>query len=230
MPVDEVVEHFFLSCLDAVPCSLDFPDGAFADFLIPFVQPSPGGIPCELLVPEHGTYDTYQRVCLPELRVQLEEQVGSFLLVLSPFVTRLGQYVSDPCKQLDERVAVAEDSGTELPFAYTFTTALLAFRLFLAGSLHGILGPAVCTPLGLGILVLLPRGLFFLRSRDGQPLESQAHFIEPLAETLHDVETVDDDCGIGEALADDGVHRVAEVHRHLFHLLALSQGDHLQDS
>ncbi len=150
--------------------------------------------------------------------------------MLSPFVTRLGQYVSGPCKQLDERVAVAEDSGTELPFAYTFTTALLAFRLFLARSLHGIPGPAVCTLLGLGILCLLPSGFFFLYSRDGQPFESQAHFIETLTETLHDVETVDDDGGIGEALADDGIHRVAEVHRHLLHLLAISQGDHLQDS
>ena len=42
------------------------------------------------------------------------------------------------------------------------------------------------------------------------------------------MEAVDDDGGIGEALAHDGVHGVAEVHRHLLDLLTLRKGNHLQ--
>ena len=43
------------------------------------------------------------------------------------------------------------------------------------------------------------------------------------------MEAVDDDGGVGEARLDNGVHRLAEVHRHFLHLPALGQGYHHQD-
>ena len=224
----EVVEHLFLLSLDAVPCRLDFPDGTCVDFLIPVVQPAPCRLPCEFLVPEHGPYGADQRIRLPELWIQPEDQVRSFLLVLSPFFARFGQHVLAPGEQFDQRVSVTEHGGTELLLPDAFTSALPALRLLLTGLLYGVLRPAVYTLFGLGVLALLPCRLFLLRGRDGQPLEAQAHLVEGLAKPLHDVEAVDDDGGIGEALAHDGVHRVAEVHRHLLHLLTLRKGNHLQ--
>ena len=151
-----------------------------------------------------------------------------FLLVLSPFLTRLGQHVLTSGEQFDQRVSGAEHCGTELLLPDALASALLALRLLLSAFLHGVLCPAVCTFPSLGILALLPRSLFLLRRCDGQPLEAQAHLVKGLAQPLHDVEAVDDDGGIGEALAHDGVHGVAEVHRHFLDLLTLCKGDHLQ--
>ena len=56
MPFVEVIEHLFLLSLDAVPCRLDFPDGASIDFLIPFVQIASCRLPCKLFVAEHCPY------------------------------------------------------------------------------------------------------------------------------------------------------------------------------
>ena len=151
-----------------------------------------------------------------------------FLLVLSPFLTRLGQHVLTSGEQFDQRVSGAEHCGTELLLPDALASALLALRFLLAGLLYSVLRPAVCTFPGLSILILLPCGLFFLRCCDGQSLEAQAHLVEGLAQPLHDVETVDDDGGIGETFAYDGVHGVAEVHRHLLDLLTLRKGNHLQ--
>ena len=228
MPFVEVIEHLFLLSLDAVSCRLDFPDGTCIDFLIPVVQIASCRIPCEFLIPEHGSYGVDQRICLPELWIQFKEQMRPFLLVLSPFLTRLGQHVPAPGEQFDQGVSGAEHGGTVLLLPDALASALLALRLLLSAFLRGVFRPAVCTFPSLGILALLPRSLFLLRRCDGQPLEAQAHLVKGLAQPLHDVEAVDDDGGIGEALAHDGVHGVAEVHRHFLDLLTLCKGDHLQ--
>ena len=224
----EVIEHLFLLSLDAVPCRLDFPNGTSVDFLIPVVQIAFCSLPCKLFVAEHGPYGADQRICLPELWIQFEEQVRPFLLVFSPLLTRLGQHVLAPGEQFDQRVSIAEHSGTEFLLPDALAATFLSLWLLLASLLHCILRPAVCPLLSLGILALLPSSLFLLRRSDGQPLESQAHLVKGLAQPLHDVEAVDDNRGIGEALSHDGVHGVAEVHRHLLDLLTLRQGNHLQ--
>ena len=148
--------------------------------------------------------------------------------MFSPLVAGLGQYIPASGKQFDQRIAITEHGGTVLLLSDAFASAFLTLRFLLAGLLYSVLRPAVCTLLGLGILALLPCRLFLLRRCDGQPLEAQAHLVEGLAKTLHDVETVDDDGGIGETFAYNGVHGVAEVHRHLLDLLTLCKGYHLQ--
>lgn len=229
MTVDEVVQHLLLFCLDAVPCRLYLPDSAGVHHVIPFAEPFPCLLPCWLLVPEYGSHHTNQRISLFELGIEFEEQAGPLFLVLSPLVTGFWQDIPGSCEQFDQRVAVVQLCRPPFLPPQTLPATFPAFGLLPALRLLLIPFPGISPPLGFLLLVLLPCGLLLLRLGDGEPLEAQAHLVEGLAKALHDMEAVDDDGGVGEARLDNGVHRVAEVHRHFLHLPALGQGYHHQD-
>jgi len=183
-----------------------------------------------LLVPGNGSHHADQRISLFELGIEFEQQVGPLFLVLSPLVTGFWQYIPGSCEQFDQRVTVVQHRRPPFLPPQAFPATFLPFGLLLALRLLLIPFPGISPSLGFPILLLLPCSLLFLCLGDGEPLEAHAHLVEGLAKALNDVETVYHDGRIGEAGPGDGVHRVAEVHRHLCNLLTLGEGNHQQDS
>ncbi len=104
------------------------------------------------------------------------------------------------------------------PFIFEFRDSADAFAapvlLWILLVVLAIAGTFPC----LTLFVLRKSHRFLLVSGNGKAFELQTHRLKAFTESLDDVEAIDDDGSIGEALLGYAAHGVTEVHRYFFHL------------
>ena len=154
-------------------------------------------------------------VCLLHVGIKFEKQSGAFLLALSPLVRRCHKQVPAPGKQFADGVTVGQ------PFRLVFL--VLAVRLAPPVVLLSFF-PALCV-LFVAQAVLLTGLHFRTLSLTAMPHTQLLHGI---ATVLLHMEAVDGYHRIREALLDDGMHALGEVHRHLEDFRTLPPKDALE--
>lgn len=159
---------------------------------------------------------------LPSTVDIVQTEVWPFLAV-TPFVTRLRKHVSGTCEHLHLGFTIGKQCRPVFLFAYAFAAPMLflVLRMSLA---------VICPLSRLALFILDEGGSFLPGLGDGKSFESQSHLFKSFVQTLHDMETIDDDGCFGKALSGNAEHRITEVHCCLRDLFTLRPGNLLQDS